>query len=188
MPLQKIKTGGVLLQRNTPPNSRVCKKQTTGLLYSVRFCLARNNLKRKDKMEVPIITKDSSNEKPDTVDRNMYCFSNCKQTSEWTASVKRFVASNVYTSLDMIQTGKKIHYIFIKNGCTVKDIQCFLNLACPQSIYRWIKGQTLPSIDNLYRMAEIFQIHMEDMLVAKNIDRDTNLQQIAENRTNYPLY
>ena len=24
-------------------------KQTTGILYSVRFCLARNNLKRKDK-------------------------------------------------------------------------------------------------------------------------------------------
>lgn len=70
----------------------------------------------------------------------------------------------------------------------MKDIQCFLNLACPQSIYRWIKGQTLPSIDNLYKMAEIFQIHMEDMLVAKNIDRDISLIQIAENRTNYPLY
>ena len=70
----------------------------------------------------------------------------------------------------------------------MKDIQCFLNLACPQSIYRWIKGQTLPSIDNLYKMSEIFQIHMEDMLVAKNIDRDINLLQITENRTNYPLY
>lgn len=139
-------------------------------------------------MEVQILTKEPSNEKPDTVDKNMYCFSNCKQTSEWTASVKQFVASNIYTSLDMIQTGKKIHYIFIKNGCTVKDIQCFLNLACPQSIYRWIKGQTLPSIDNLYKMSEIFQIHMEDMLVAKNIDRDINLLQITENRTNYPLY
>ena len=68
----------------------------------------------------------------------------------------------------------------------MKDIQCFLNLACLQSIYRWIKGQTLPSIDNLYKMAEIFQIHMEDMLVAKNIDRDISLIQIAENRTNYP--
>ena len=70
----------------------------------------------------------------------------------------------------------------------MKDIQYFLNLACPQSIYRWIKGQTLPSIDNLYKMAEIFQIHMEDMLAAKNIDRDISLIQIAENRTNYPLY
>ncbi len=139
-------------------------------------------------MEIQIITKESSNENTDTVDKNMYCFSNCKQTSEWSAPVKQFVESNVYTSLDLIQTGKRIHYIFIKNGCTVKDIQCFLNLACPQSIYRWIKGQTLPSIDNLYRMAVIFQTHMEDMLVTKNIDRNMNLLQIAENRTNYPLY
>ena len=65
-------------------------------------------------MEVQIITKESSNEKSDTVDKNMYCFSNCKQTSEWSASVKQFVASNIYTSLDMTQTGKKMHYIFIK--------------------------------------------------------------------------
>lgn len=139
-------------------------------------------------MEIQIITKESSNEKPDTVAQNIYCFSDCKQTPEWTAPVKQFAASSIYTSLDMVQTGKKLHYIFIKNGCTVKDIQCFLNLACPQSIYRWIKGQTLPSIDNLYRMAVIFQIHMEDMLVAKNIDRNMDLMQIAENRTDYPLY
>ena len=155
------------------------------LCFSVLQEIISNERK---KMKVKIITNKSSNEKPDTVDKNVYCFSNCKQTSEWTDSVKQFVASNIYTSLDMIQTGKKIHYIFIKNGCTVKDIQCFLNLACPQSIYRWIKGQTLPSIDNLYKMSEIFQIHMEDMLVAKHCDRDLNLLQIVENHTNYPLY
>ena len=157
--------------------------------YTLCFSVLQEIIsKERKKMKVKIITNKSSNEKPDTVDKNMYCFSNCKQSSEWTDSVKQFVASNIYTSLDMIQTGKKIHYIFIKNGCTVKDIQCFLNLACPQSIYRWIKGQTLPSIDNLYKMAEIFQIHMEDMLVAKHCDRDLNLLQIVENHTNYPLY
>ena len=76
-------------------------------------------------MEVQIITKESSNEKSDTVDKNMYCFSNCKQTSEWSASVKQFVASNIYTSLDMIQTGKKIHYIFIKINEQIKILQFF---------------------------------------------------------------
>lgn len=139
-------------------------------------------------MEIQIITNASSSENSVILNKNMADSSNCKQTLEWTASVKQFAACNIYMSLDMIQTGKKIHDIFIKNGCTVKDIQIFLNLACPQSIYRWIKGQTLPSIDNLYRMAVIFQVHMEDMLVAKNIDRNMNLLQIAESRTNYPPY
>lgn len=139
-------------------------------------------------MDIQIIPNAPLNEKPVILNKNVDCLPNFKHTSEWTASVKQFAASSIYTSLDMIQTGKKLHYIFIKNGCTVKDIQCFLNLACPQSIYRWIKGQTLPSIDNLYRMAVIFQIHMEDMLVAKNIDRNMDLMQIAENRTDYPLY
>lgn len=139
-------------------------------------------------MDIQIISNAPLNDKPVILNKNVDCLPNFKHTSEWTAPVKQFAASSIYTSLDMVQTGKKLHYIFIKNGCTVKDIQCFLNLACPQSIYRWIKGQTLPSIDNLYRMAVIFQIHMEDMLVAKNIDRNMDLMQIAENRTDYPLY
>lgn len=139
-------------------------------------------------MKIQIRTKTISSKKPDIIVRKTNDNSNCKQTSEWTDAVTRFVDSNTYSSLDMIKTGEKIHDIFIKNGCTVKDIQCFLNFACPQSIYRWIKGQTMPSIDNLYRMAEIFQIHMEDLLVTKNFDRDMNLLQVAENRTNFPLY
>lgn len=139
-------------------------------------------------MDIQIISNAPLKEKPVILNKNVDCLPNFKHTSEWTASVKQFAESRIYTSLDMVQTGKKLHYIFIKNGCTVKDIQFFLNLACPQSIYRWLKGQTLPSIDNLYRMAEIFQIHMEDMLVAKNFDRDINPLQIAENRTNFPIY
>ena len=43
-----------------------------------------------------------------------------------------------------------------------------LNLSCPNPIYRWMKGQALPSIDNLYMIHRIFDVHMEDMLVAKD--------------------
>ena len=71
----------------------------------------------------------------------------------------------VYTSLDIIQTGQKIHNVMIEHGYTVRQIQEMLNLSCPQPIYRWIHGYRLPSVDNLYRLSKIFCVHMEELLV-----------------------
>ena len=68
-------------------------------------------------------------------------------------------------SLDLVLTGRQIHSLMIKNGYTVKELQEILGLACPQSVYKWIHGKTLPSVDNLYRISKIFHVHMEDMLV-----------------------
>lgn len=67
-------------------------------------------------------------------------------------------------SLDTVMSGRRIHSLFIKNGYTVKEIQKILGLGCPQSVYNWLYGKTLPSVDNLYRMSRLFHVHMEDML------------------------
>lgn len=139
-------------------------------------------------MGIQIIAKSSFSRETDIIHKNTEYVTNFKQPSGWTDAVKQFAANSICTSLDAVQTGKRIHDIFIKNGCDVKDIQIFLNLACPQSIYRWLKGQTLPSIDNLYIMGKIFQLHMDDMLVARDINRNINLPQITQERTDYPLY
>ena len=73
-------------------------------------------------------------------------------------------------SLDLALTGRQIHSLMIKNGYTVKELQEILGLACPQSVYKWIHGKTLPSVDNLYRMSKIFHVHMEDMLIENKND------------------
>ena len=75
------------------------------------------------------------------------------------------------TSIDTVQTGKRLHEIIKENKCKVSELQELLNLSCPQPIYRWTKGQVLPSIDNLYMLSRIFEMHMEDMLVVRRIDR-----------------
>ena len=73
----------------------------------------------------------------------------------------------VILSLDLIPTGQRIHRVMIENGYTVKQIQEILKLSCPQPIYRWMKGYTFPSIDNLYMLSKLFHMHMEDLLVEK---------------------
>ena len=77
-----------------------------------------------------------------------------------------------YTQLDIIMSGEKIHSIIIERGYKVRELQELLNLSCPQPIYRWMKGQALPSVDHLYMMHRIFDVHMEDLLVARDVGKD----------------
>lgn len=69
------------------------------------------------------------------------------------------------TIIDMEKTGNNIRKYVYENGYSVKDIQKYLGLSCPQPVYRWFKGIILPSVDNLLRLSELFHVHMEDLLV-----------------------
>ena len=51
-----------------------------------------------------------------------------------------------------------------ERGLTVKDVKEYLGLACLQSIYHWLNGITMPTIDNLYALSELFQVPVDDML------------------------
>lgn len=79
------------------------------------------------------------------------------------------------TNIDMIKTGEKIKALVHSSGYTVKDIQEYLGLNCPQSIYRWFKGQILPSVTHLYALSRLFNVHMEELIVMQ----DSYSQQIA---------
>ena len=35
-----------------------------------------------------------------------------------------------------------------------------------QSVYKWMRGDSLPTVDNLLRLSELFQCHMDDIVVA----------------------
>ena len=69
------------------------------------------------------------------------------------------------TSIDMVGTGKRLKKFAQKSGYSVNDVQQYLGLSCPQPVYRWYKGVILPSVDNLLRLSELYQVHMEELLV-----------------------
>ena len=83
------------------------------------------------------------------------------------------------TSIDMVKTGQKIREYMCKKGMTVKNLQDYLGFSCPQSIYRWFKGLILPSVDNLYRLSRLFNVHMEDLLVVKEEELVLSLDDFA---------
>ncbi len=70
-----------------------------------------------------------------------------------------------YPVIDITKTGQNIKWLMQLKGFTVKDIQEFLGLSAPQSIYHWFDGRNLPTIDNLYALSELFQVPIDAMLV-----------------------
>lgn len=70
-----------------------------------------------------------------------------------------------FPSIDMKRTGKAIEQTRKARGLTVRELQEYFGFAHPQAIYKWQWGETLPSVDNLFALARILQVNMEDLLV-----------------------
>ena len=74
-----------------------------------------------------------------------------------------------YPNIDMKRTGRKLKAMIETAGYNPRMIQNFLHLSCVQPIYRWYKGLILPSVDHLLMLSELLDVHMEDLLVKKNV-------------------
>lgn len=71
----------------------------------------------------------------------------------------------MYQPIDQLRTGKKLKTMLESAGYDVKYIQTYLQLSCPQSIYRWYKGKALPSLEHLSALSKLLHVHMEELLV-----------------------
>lgn len=71
----------------------------------------------------------------------------------------------MYPTIDMKATGMRIRQIMNQRKLTVKDVQKYLNLSSVQSIYHWFNGQSVPTVDNLYALSELFQLPVDAMIV-----------------------
>ena len=70
----------------------------------------------------------------------------------------------MYPVIDKERTGKRLKGLMELNGLSPKDIQCYLSLSCVQTVYRWLEGTNIPSIDNLYALSQLFQTGMDEMI------------------------
>ena len=73
-------------------------------------------------------------------------------------------AGRSYPGLDLKQSGNILRYQIRRSGYSVRDIQDYLVLSCPQPVYRWFQGKTLPSVDHLYALSQLLGVHMEELL------------------------
>lgn len=69
-----------------------------------------------------------------------------------------------YPMIDKKQTAKRIQFLMHCTGIKPKDIQEYLGLTCVQTVYRWLDGTNIPSVDNLYALSRLFGVKVDDML------------------------
>ena len=67
--------------------------------------------------------------------------------------------------VNMKQTGRNITMLREQRGISVKQLQCMMGFATPQTIYKWQHGESLPTVDNLVALAAIFAVPIEVILI-----------------------
>lgn len=93
--------------------------------------------------------------------------------------------NRTYPNINMEKTGLLLKEKISEQGYTVKDIQKYLGLSCPQPIYRWFKGKVLPTLDHLFMLSRMLEVHMEELLV---LEMDEKRQEIEEEACRIPDY
>ena len=69
--------------------------------------------------------------------------------------------------VDLKLTGQNIAVLRKQSGISVRELQTMLGFATPQAIYKWQRGETLPTVENLAALAYILGVAVEDILVVK---------------------
>lgn len=84
--------------------------------------------------------------------------------SFFTAKKGEITMTPIYIMIDQEETGRNILDLMHRQGLKVRDIQEACGFEQPQAVYKWIHGQSLPSIDNLLILAKLFGSTMEGIL------------------------
>ena len=78
----------------------------------------------------------------------------------------------MFPMINKRETGVNLRKIMDMRGLTPKDVQEYLELNCVQSVYRWLDGGNMPTIDNLYALSQLLQVPI-DAIVRGNMDDES---------------
>ena len=73
--------------------------------------------------------------------------------------------TSVFPVIDPVATGRNITRLRLERGMTVRDLQTYFGFEEPQAIYKWQRGKSLPTVDNLYALSRLLNVPMERILV-----------------------
>ncbi len=72
---------------------------------------------------------------------------------------------NRFPSIDMAATGANIAALRRTTGMSVVDLQNIFGFSTPQAIYKWQRGEAMPTLDNLVVLAAVFGVSMDDIII-----------------------
>ena len=68
-------------------------------------------------------------------------------------------------TIDAIATGANIKSLIKNKGLKVADVQAIFGFRTPQAIFKWMRGDALPSIDNIVILAHILEVTIDKIII-----------------------
>lgn len=75
-----------------------------------------------------------------------------------------------FPSVNLKATGENIIRLRKLKGLSVRQIQDFFGFEQPQAIYKWQRGECLPSVDNLFALSKLLGTSIDTILVGDGQD------------------
>lgn len=69
-----------------------------------------------------------------------------------------------YTIIDMKATGRRIKELRLKHHLKVEEIAEFMDFGSGQAVYKWQRGDSLPTVENLYALSRLFGTTVDDII------------------------
>ena len=69
-----------------------------------------------------------------------------------------------FAVLDPVATGQKITELRKAKHLRVEDVREFFGFECSQSIYKWQRGESLPTVDNLFALSRLLETPIDNIL------------------------
>lgn len=70
----------------------------------------------------------------------------------------------MFPTINLRETGINLRRIMDQRGIEAKGVQEYLNLSSIQSIYNWLNGLNMPTIDNLYALSQLLQVPIDEIV------------------------
>ena len=82
---------------------------------------------------------------------------------------------NTIPVINMTATGANIARLRQGAGISVRQLQTIFGFSTPQAIYKWQRGQALPTLDNIIVLAAVLGVTVDEILVCDPSARGTGI-------------
>ncbi len=72
-----------------------------------------------------------------------------------------------YPSIDMKVAGSNIRAFRKERGITIREVAEYMGFREPTAVYKWQRGECLPTVDNLFALSKLLGTSMEAILIGE---------------------
>ena len=76
--------------------------------------------------------------------------------------------NHTFPTIDVKATGARIKELRKKRGLTIREVSEYMGFTTDQAVCKWQRGDSLPTVDNLYALSRLYGTTMEDILVGND--------------------